>query len=98
MGLELKIKNIDLLNELGVKKTKGLQLKVNLTSLNKELIKEMEAVFKEYSGNTPVYLNLRDDDNNISLELLSRKFRVRAVNDLIKEIKRIGNVKVEPVY
>jgi DNA polymerase III subunit alpha len=98
MGLELKIKSIDLLNELGVKRTKGLQIKIDLASLNKEIIAEIERVFKEYAGNTPIYFALREVSDNINLELLSRKFRVRAVNEMVMQLKRIRDVSVEPVY
>jgi DNA polymerase-3 subunit alpha len=98
MGLDIKIKNIDLLNELGVKRTKGLQLKVDLLLLNKEIINQIENLCKEYAGNTPLYLALKEDNENINLEMLSRKFRVRAVNDMVRQMKRIPNIKVEPVY
>ncbi len=97
-SLELKIKSIDLLNELGVKRTKGLSLKVDLTSINSQLITQIEKVCKEYSGNTPIYLSLRDDVENIGVEMLSRKFRVRAVNDMVKQMRKIQDLKVEPVY
>ncbi len=98
MGLDIKIKNIDLLNELGVKRTKGLQLKVDLLLLNQEIINQIETLCKEYAGNTPLYLALKEDNENINLEMLSRKFRVRAVNDMVRQMKRIPNIKVEPVY
>ena len=98
MGIELKIKSIDLLNDLGVKRTKGLQLKVDVALLNANLIKEIEKVCKDYAGGTPLYFSLRDENENISLELLSRKFRVKAVNDMVKQMKKIPDLLVEPVY
>jgi DNA polymerase III subunit alpha len=97
-SLELKIKSIDLLNELGVKRTKGLQLKVDLAMLSVDLIKEIEKVCKEYAGSTPLYFGLRDEGENIGLEMLSRKFRVKAVNDMVKQMRKIPDLKVEPVY
>jgi DNA polymerase-3 subunit alpha len=98
LGIELKIKSIELLNDLGVKKTKGLQLKVDVALLNANLIKEVEKVCKDYAGGTPMYFSLRDENENISLELLSRKFRVKAVNDMVKQMRKIPDLKVEPVY
>ena len=97
-NLEFKIRNVELLNEIGVKRAKGLQVKVSASSLNPALVKQLEALCKEYSGGTPFYLKLRDEKENISLELLSRKFRVKPINDMVKKMKRIPEVEVEVVY
>ena len=97
-NLEFKIRNIELLNEIGVKRAKGLQVKVNSMALNPELVKQLETICLEYSGGTPFYLRLRDEGENINLELLSRKFRVKPVNDMVKRMKKIPEVEVEVVY
>ena len=97
-NLEFKIRNIDLLNEIGVKRAKGLQVKVSSASLSSELVKQLESICQEYSGGTPFYLKLLDEGENISLELLSRKFRVKPVNDMVKRMKKIPEVEVEVVY
>jgi DNA polymerase-3 subunit alpha len=97
-NLEFKIRNIDLLNELGVKRTKGLQIRMNAVSINAELITQIERLCQEYSGGTPLYLKLRDDQENINLEMLSRKFRVKPVNEMVSKIKRLPQVEVEVVY
>ena len=94
-NLEFKIRNVELLNELGVKKTKGLQIRMNAVSISPEIIGQIEKICQEYSGGTPLYLKLRDDQENISLEMLSRKFRVRAVNEMVKKMKRIPEIDVE---
>ena len=49
-NLEFKIRNIELLNEIGVKRTKGLQVKVNSSALNPDLAKQLETLFTEYGG------------------------------------------------
>src|SRR6185295_2685503 len=82
-NLEFKLRNVELLNEIGVKRAKGLQVKVDAGALNPNLVKQLETICQEYSGGTPFYLKVRDEKENISLELLSRKFRVRAVNDMV---------------
>ncbi len=97
-NLEFKIRNIELLNEIGVKRAKGLQVKVSSSALNPALVKQLEAICLEYSGGTPFYLKIRDEKENISLELLSRKFRVKPVNDMVKKMKKIQEVEVEVVY
>jgi len=88
-SLEFKIRNIDLLNELGLKRTKGLQLKMDTSSISAEMITQIEELCTEFSGDCPLYLRLQDDKENINLELLSRKYRVRPINDMVKKIKKI---------
>ena len=97
-SLEFKIRSIDLLNELGLKRTKGLQLTVDTEDINAELITQIEKLCSEFSGACPLFLKLRDDKENISLELLSRKYRVKPVNEMVKKIKKIPDLKVEVVF
>jgi DNA polymerase-3 subunit alpha len=97
-NLEFKIRSIDLLNELGLKRTKGLQIKVNAVTINPELVLQIEKLCQEYSGGTPLYLKLRDEQENISLELLSRKFRVKPVNEMVRKFEKLPEVEVEIVY
>ena len=52
---------------------------------------------KTYSGNTPLFLKIQDDKENINLELLSRKFRVNPVNDMAIQMKKAGALEVEVV-
>jgi len=63
-----------------------------------EALDVVEKLCKEYSGNTPLYLKLRDDKENINLELLSRKFRIKPVNEMVRKFKGIPEVEVEVVY
>ncbi len=95
LAMEFKIKSMDLLNDLGVKRAKGLQLKLPVKSINKELIREIESICNEFNGSTPLFISLKDAEENITLELLSRKMRVRPVNELVKKMKRIPEAEVE---
>lgn len=98
MALEFRFRNIELLNELGVKRTKGLAVRVNAASVNTEVISQIETLCKEYSGGTPLYLKLRDEKENISLELLSRKYRVKPVNEVVTKFRKLPEVDVEVVF
>ncbi len=97
-SLEFKIRNIDLLNELGLKRTKGLQLKMESSTINSEMISEIEALCTEFSGDCPLIIRLQDNEENINIELLSRKYRVRPINDMVKKIKKIPDLQVEVVF
>lgn len=93
-NLEMKIRNIDLLNEIGVKRSKGIQLRVNAHEITPDLIGKIEDVCQEFGGNTPLYLKVRDEQENISLELMSRKFRVNPINDMVREMKKVADVEI----
>lgn len=93
-NLEMKIRNIDLLNEIGLKRSKGIQVRVNATEITPDLIGKIEDVCQEFSGNTPLFVKIRDDSENISLELMSRKFRVNPVNDMVRQLKKVAEVEV----
>ncbi len=54
-NLEFKIRNIDLLNELGIKRSKGVKLRINANDITPDMIGIIEGVCGEYSGNTPLY-------------------------------------------
>jgi DNA polymerase-3 subunit alpha len=94
MALEFKIRNMDLLNELGLKRTKGMQVRMPMKSVNKELIGQIEAICNEFSGSTPLFVTLKDAEENITLDLLSRKMRVKPVNEFVKKMKEIPEVEV----
>jgi len=94
-NVEVKIRNIDLLNELGVKRSKGVQLKINSTDLTEDMINVIEGVCQTFAGSTPLFLKIQDDKENINLELLSRKFRVNPINDMAIQMKKAGALEVE---
>jgi DNA polymerase-3 subunit alpha len=93
-NLEVKIRNIDLLNEIGVKRSKGIQIRVNAHEITADLIGKIEDVCQEFSGSTPLYLKVKDEQENISLELMSRKFRVNPINDMVKKMKKVADVEI----
>ena len=97
-SLEFKIRNIDLLNELGTKRSKGVQLRINATDITSGMIDAIEGVCADFAGNTPLYVRIHDTDENINLELLSRKFRINPVNDMVKQLKKAGEIEVEVVF
>ena len=97
-SLEFKIRNMDLLNELGVKRTRGLQLRIEARSINTQLIAQIEEVCTAFTGSCPLYLKVKDEKDQITLEMISRKYRVKPVNDMVKRIRRIPDLEVEVVF
>ncbi len=94
-NLEFKIRNIELLNELGVKRSKGLQLRIQSQEITRDLISKIEGVCQHHSGSTPLFLKISDEKEKIYLELMSRKYRINPVNDLVKDMRKLADVEVE---
>lgn len=94
-NLEFKIRNIELLNELGVKRSKGLQLRIRSQEITHELIGKIEDVCQQHTGSTPLFLKISDEKEKIYLELMSRKYRINPVNDLVKDMRKLADVEVE---
>ncbi len=97
-NLEFKIRNIELLNELGVKRSKGLQLRIQSKEITHDLIRKIEDVCQLHTGSTPLFLKISDEKEKIYLELLSRKYRVNPVNDLVKDMRKLADVEVEAMF
>jgi DNA polymerase-3 subunit alpha len=92
-SLEFKMRNIDLLNEIGVKRSRGLQVKVSAAALTNEIIESIEKVCQAYKGDVPLYLRITDR-GDVNLELLSRKYRISPVNDMVKRMRKVADVDV----
>jgi DNA polymerase-3 subunit alpha len=96
-NIEYKIRNIDLLNEIGVKRSKGLRLRINAHEVTRELIRQIEEVCQEYAGNAPLYLKIQDGQDTIH-SVISKRFRVNPVNDMVVKMKKAGELAVEVVF
>lgn len=97
MSLEFKIRSMDLLNEIGVKRAKGLQIRLDSVNISSDLISQIEKLCEEFSGGCPLYLKIQDEQEKVNLELLSRKFRVKPVNEMMVKFRKIKDVAVEVV-
>jgi len=93
--LELKITNIELLNEIREKMTKGLELKMTLSDINASIVQEVERIVEAYPGKCLLKMSLSSvfNDQVINLEMLSRKFAIEPSDELIQELTSIEELK-----
>ena len=85
--LEFKINSITLLSEIRGKLIKGLKVNINLNDLTYDVMEKLEAITAKYKGDAKLYIEVVDQQENISLELFSKKFTIDPSADLIKELK-----------
>lgn len=89
---EFRFKSMDLLNEIGLKRTRSIQISIEASDIDKKLMEDIEAICKAHQGNIPLLVSVRDSKENIAVELLSRKFNIKPVEDSIRKFRRMPQV------
>jgi DNA polymerase-3 subunit alpha len=96
MNIEFKIRNIDLLNEIGSKRTKGITLNLNTEEITKDFIGKIEDLGKQHSGKTSLYVKLRSNVEDITTEpILIRNIQVTPATEFIKKVEKVLGVEYE---
>ena len=89
---ELRPYNIQLLTEIRDKLSKGILLEVKLHNVTQDLVKKLETLSQEYPGPCQLKLNVADIQENIEVELLSRKFQVKPQDELMAELDQLSEI------
>ncbi|WP_209330036.1 DNA polymerase III subunit alpha [Lunatimonas salinarum] len=87
--VEFKINNISLLNELREKMIKGIRVHIALDDLSCDLMEKLEQITQKHQGSAKLYINIIDDREKITLDLMSKKFTVDPSNEMIKALNSI---------
>lgn len=94
-NVEFKIRNIELLNDLGNKRVNGLALRVPLSAITTEFIDMFDKLCKQHTGTKSLQLFFSYDQENLKTEaVLARSVQIKPSNAFIKELKRIAEVGV----
>ena len=89
---EYKINSIHLLSEIRDKLSKSVQVSIKPTSVNSQMINQIEEIVAQHPGKCSFKVNLIEESENISIELLSRKFLVSPNDDLLKSFDTIPEI------
>ncbi|MFD2033200.1 DNA polymerase III subunit alpha [Belliella marina] len=89
---EFKINNITLLDEIRGKMIKGLRVNIDLDDLTLDLMEKLEKITQKYSGEAKLFINVIDSKENITLDLMSTKFKVDPSNEMIQELGMLPEV------
>ena len=91
--LEFKIKSIDLLSEIREKMSKTLRVKIKPAQLQEMLIDRIESIVTGHPGKCNLRVDLVDEEENIAVELLSRKYLVKPADDLLKQLDKVNEIE-----
>ncbi|WP_321478531.1 DNA polymerase III subunit alpha [uncultured Bacteroides sp.] len=84
--LEIKITSIEFLSDVKDKLVQKIKIVIPLFELNKALITELSTLVREHPGNTELYFEVKDVENNMNVEFISRPIKLSVGRDLISYI------------
>lgn len=95
--LEFKVDAIDLLSEIREKRTGKLSLTMPVTAVDDALINSLSGLMQRYPGTCDLRLHVYDPDDasGLSVELMSRKFKVNPGNELLDALEALPNVECQ---
>lgn len=73
---DFKVSSIELLSDVRSSYVKTITINLPLNKLNKKLVKDIQHLTKEHKGKATLRFNVFDPENNMHLEMFSRKTRV----------------------
>ena len=91
--LEIKIKSINLLSNVLENLTKSITLRISLYDINEEFSDKFQNVLEEHKGKHQLKFHVYDPDESITLELLSRSYKVNISKQLVQDISTLIDVQ-----
>ena len=90
--LEIKISAINLLSDVLEKLTKSVTLRINLFDVNEVFVDQFKNLIEEHKGPHQLKFHVFDPDESVSLDFLSRSYKVRISKQLIHDIGTLIDV------
>jgi len=89
---EVKVGKVELLQDVRAAKVKAIVLNIKLESVNDEMIRELDRIFRENQGTTPVRFRIHDMEMNYYIDLLSKGTKIDFSNRFLDEIAKIPDI------
>ncbi len=91
---EFKINDIKLLSEIREKMSKDVLITVRPKKVDELLIDKIEEIALAFPGKCSLKVNLIDEEEQMQIELLSRKYLIYPDDEFIKQVKELQSVEV----
>ena len=85
-----RMRSVSLLGLVGESLIKSVEFTLDTSLLNAGFRKDLVSMLKEYKGNTRLEIRLLDKSSGYKINFFSKKFSVRACQDLFDEAERLG--------
>ena len=89
---ELRPNTVQLLSELREKMTRGIRITLPAACLDASLIHRLEELTHAFPGTCTLKVCLQDEQENIAVELLSRRYKINPDNQLFDQLDELKDV------
>ena len=89
---EFRPNSLQLLTDIRTRLCKGIMVNIEVKSLNPNVIEKMEKLFSANKGGCSLKVLLTDNQENINIEMFSRKYKVEPNNILIDGLNQLAGV------
>ena len=89
---ELQPSQVQLLSELREKMTRGIRINVPVAQLTEALINRLEELTHSHPGTCALKVCVQDEQENIAVELLSRKYKINPDNLLFDKLDELEHI------
>ncbi len=86
--LEIKIQNIQTLNDVRTNAVEKITLQIPLNEINSRLVRELEQELGHNRGNTPLYVVVYDREQKNMITFVSKSYRVGVSKEFYDYLKR----------
>ncbi len=94
-SLEIKVQKIELLENVKENIFSTMKLKMDVNTINEELIANIESIFNASQGKCNVEFFVEDPAENLSVKLFSKSQKIAVSTELMNELDKIGNLTYE---
>ncbi len=88
--MEFKITSIEHLGDIREKMLKQLVLQMDVERIDEEMITELTRILTEHPGNCNFKIALVSKSDNMSIDLLSKKFRIDVTDGVLRQFEALG--------
>ncbi|HMQ47097.1 MAG TPA: DNA polymerase III subunit alpha [Saprospiraceae bacterium] len=89
-SMELKIKEVSLLEGVAEKMTDSITLKLPLETITPELVQGLTSICEKHKGQHRLKMVVLDRSNQLRLKMAAKEQRVNATNGFILELEQLG--------
>ena len=90
---ELKITKVEYLSNLLDEKVKGIKMFVPYNKVSKQMLDDLEGVFKKNKGKQQVMFHLKSEDQNNGVPLYSRSTMINVNKNLLRAISNMNEIE-----
>lgn len=94
-SLEIKLQKIELLEDVKSNIFSSMKLRMDVNTINDELIANIESIFSASQGKCSVEFYVEDPAENMSVKLFSKSQKIAVSTELMNELDKIGSLTYE---